>query len=138
MLILAYQNKSVMLDFHIEGTEKTPTIRFDNTKSALFIQGKSLGENPYQFYMPLFHWMEIFEENPLAKLDVIVNLEYFNTSSSKVLLDIYKRLEEIHLKKKSEITIKWYYDEQDDDMRDIGKEYNKMLKLPFKLYGITQ
>jgi hypothetical protein len=127
-------NKGVyMYNLSIEGTKNTPTINFDASMKVLEIYGDSIPEDPYEFYMPLFHWLEIVEDNPLKKLTVDVKLEYFNTSSSKCILDILKRFEEIHNNKNTEVTINWYYMTNDEDMGDIGEEYMNMLKLPFNL-----
>lgn len=127
-----------MLDLHIEGTNKTPTIIFHENKHLLEIHGDSIVEDPYEFYMPLFHWLEIAEENPLNELTVDFKIEYFNTSSSKCILDILKRMEGLKLNKNTDVTINWYYEIDDEDMLDIGKEFQQMLKVPFKLFGYVE
>jgi hypothetical protein len=60
-------------------------------------------------------------------------LEYFNTSSSKSLLDVFKKLEDLHNSGKSKVSIHWYYIQEDESMEEAGQEYQLLLGLPFVL-----
>ena len=88
----------------IEGTPKTPTVKFDANEGVFEIKGRSIPENSVEFYKPLVDWLDRYKESPLLKTVVDIRLEYFNTSSSKCILDIFKRLENIH-KAKNEVEI---------------------------------
>ena len=72
----------------IEGTPKTPTVKFDSTEGVFEIKGRSIPENSVEFYKPLVDWLDTYKESPLTKTVVNVRLEYFNTSSSKCILDV--------------------------------------------------
>jgi hypothetical protein len=80
----------------IEGTPKTPTIRFDASTGLIEIKGRSIPENSIEFYKPMVDWLEQYSANPAPKTVVNIHLEYFNTSSSKCILDVFKKLEAIH------------------------------------------
>ena len=80
----------------IEGTTKTPTVKFDAGSGKIEIKGRSIPENSIEFYKPLVDWLEEYAKNPMEKTAVNVQLEYFNTSSSKCILDVFKKLEAIH------------------------------------------
>ncbi len=120
---------------NIKGTAKTPEIVFSEEDSIIDIKGKSIPENHHTFYSPVFEWLEEFASNPPDRTRVNVYLEYFNTSSSKVLLKIFKFLEEVSVKGK-EVEIVWFYEEDDLDMKECGQDYSTMLNMPFRMIEV--
>ncbi|MGZ3867407.1 MAG: DUF1987 domain-containing protein, partial [Bacteroidia bacterium] len=84
-----------MEKFSIEGTPKTPTINFDLGSGFLEIKGRSIPENSIEFYKPLVDNLEKYADSPKPTTNVNIQLEYFNTSSSKCILDVFKKLEAI-------------------------------------------
>ena len=121
----------------IEGTPKTPTISFHLEKGFLEIKGRSIPENSIEFYKPLVEWLEKYAGKPKNQTQVNIQLEYFNTSSSKCILDVFKKLEAIH-KNGSEIIINWYYEEDDEDMLEAGEDYQAIINVPFKMIQIAE
>ena len=120
----------------IEGTPKTPTIRFDSKAGIFEIKGRSIPENSVEFYKPLTDWLDSYKDQPLPKTTVDVRLEYFNTSSSKCILEVFKKLEVIH-KAQFEVEVNWYYEEDDEDMLEAGEDYESIIRVPFKMMEIT-
>jgi hypothetical protein len=59
-----------------------------------------------------------------------IELEYFNSGSSKALLHILRALTEI-VKKGNKLTINWYYEEGDDDIMERGEYYESILEIKF-------
>jgi len=121
----------------IEGTPKTPSINFDAVAGKIEIKGRSIPENSIEFYRSLIVWLEAYATASLANTSVNIQLEYFNTSSSKCILDIFKRLENIS-KAGSNIVINWYYEEDDEDMLEAGEDYQSIIKVPFKMIEIVE
>ena len=121
----------------IEGTPKTPTVCFDGNEGIFKLEGRSIPENSVEFYKPLVDWLDSYKETPLQKTIVEVKLEYFNTSSSKCILDVFKKLEMIH-KAKNEVEIKWYYEENDEDMLEAGEDYESIIRVPFEMIEIVE
>jgi len=121
----------------IEGTAKTPTVKFNSENGVIEIKGRSIPENSVEFYKPLVDWLEEYKKNPLPKTLVNIQLEYFNTSSSKCILDVFKKLEAIQ-KGKNEVEINWYYEEDDEDMLEAGEDYESIIRVPFKMIEITE
>ena len=120
----------------IEGTPKTPSIRFEADQGLIEIKGRSIPENSIEFYKPLVDWLEKYSESPGQLTKVNIQLEYFNTSSSKCILDVFKKLEAIH-KAKHEVIINWYYEEDDEDMLEAGEDYESIIRVPFKMIEIV-
>lgn len=121
----------------IEGTPKTPTIKFDPEKGKLLIQGRSIPENSIEFYKPLVDLLEEYTAVPKANTNVDIVLEYFNTSSSKCILDVFKKLEKIK-SGGSDVIINWHYEEDDEDMLEAGEDYQAIINIPFKMIEIEE
>jgi len=115
----------------IEMTPKTPLIQFDASVGELEFQGRSIPENSIEFYTPVFNWIDKYLLNPKEDTQGKIQLEYFNTSSSKCLLDIFKKLQNLHSSGKSKVSIKWFYEEDDEDMLEAGEDYQAIIKVPF-------
>ena len=121
----------------IEGPAKTPTVKFNSEEGVIEIKGRSIPENSVEFYKPLVDWLEDYKSGPLPKTLVNIQLEYFNTSSSNCILDVFKKLEAIH-KGKNELEINWYYEEDDEDMLEAGEDYESIIRVPFKMIEIVE
>ena len=120
----------------IDGTPKTPTVRFDSKTGIFEIKGRSIPENSIDFYKPIIDWLDNYKDEPLPKTTVDVRLEYFNTSSSKCILEIFKKLEAIH-KAQNEVGVNWYYEEDDEDMLEAGEDYESIIRVPFNMMEIS-
>ncbi len=121
----------------IKGTAKTPTVRFDSEDGLIEVKGRSIPENSIEFYKPLVDWLEEYASIPQKITEVNIQLEYFNTSSSKCILDVFKKLENVY-KGHNKVQINWYYEEDDEDMLEAGEDYQSILKIPFKMIEIEE
>ncbi len=120
----------------VEGTPKTPTVNFNAETGIIEIKGRSIPENSIEFYRPLVEWLEEYAKNPQKLTTVNIQLEYFNTSSSKCILDVFKKLETIK-KARNEVIINWYYEEDDEDMLEAGEDYESIISIPFKMIEVV-
>jgi hypothetical protein len=116
----------------IESTHKTPRVILDPENGIFEFSGRSIPEDALGFYRPIFDWLDEYAKSPLPVTHVKFDLEYFNTSSSKNILEILKRLESIHTNG-HEVRVTWYYDEDDEDMEETGQDYQALLNLPIEL-----
>jgi len=121
----------------IEGTPKTPSINFNYEKGLIEIKGRSIPENSIEFYKSMVDWLEKYAEKPQKKTDVNIQLEYFNTSSSKCILDVFKKIEAIY-KADNDVVINWYYEEDDEDMLEAGEDYQSIIRVPFKMIELEE
>ncbi|MDM8551836.1 DUF1987 domain-containing protein [Desulfobacterales bacterium HSG2] len=114
-----------MKNLKLEATKYTPEISFDGDKNVLEIIGESYPENIAEFYAPVFSWLEEYLEQ-VEDQDVVFNMElvYFNSSSSKVLLDLFELLEEATDKGKN-VIVNWIYEEEDEDTLEFGEEFQE-------------
>jgi hypothetical protein len=103
----------------------------------LEMRGRSIPENSIEFFQPLLDWVDAYGSTPNKATRVNMKLEYFNTSSSKCILDLFKRLEKIS-GEKSEVIINWFYETDDEDMEEAGEDYAAIVSLPFTILEIDE
>ena len=117
-----------MKDLNLEGTEDTPEIKLDKEKQIFYIGGRSLPENSVEFYDPILKWLSEYAEDPNVETKFEFELEYFNTSSSKLILDVLSKLEEIE-----KVNVVWYFQEDDEDMKEAGEEFSELVEVDFEI-----
>jgi len=121
-----------MENISIEGTHKTPSVVFRSEEGLLEIRGRSNPENSKLFYNPLLEWVDDYVSHPNEKTTVIVQLEHFNTITSKSLLDLFRKLKSI-VSSNKELVVNWYYEKDDEDLLDAGKNYEHITGIPFSV-----
>ncbi len=105
----------------IKGTIKTPTIVF-NPDGNLIIKGKSIPESVFRLYTPVIDWIKEFRAEYVT---FNIDLEYINSASKVMLLELFRVLEaNNHVKN---ITLNWHYDIEDEDSLDIGNIFEESL-----------
>ena len=112
---------------NLEGAEDTPKIILDKGNGIFEISGRSLPEDSAEFYQPILEWIEAYANDSNDKTDFAFKLEYFNTASSKLILDVLSALEDIE-----GTNIIWYFHEDDEDMEEAGEEFSELVELPFE------
>jgi len=118
----------------IKGTDDTPNVILDAQNNIIEFSGRSLPEDVATFYAPIIEWIIQYAKTPNPKTNVVFKLEYFNTASSKMILDIFLKFEEIN-KDGHDVMISWYYQEDDEDMEEACDEYADIVEIPFQKYS---
>jgi len=118
-----------MDNLNIGPTKYTPEIIFDAETNLLEIKGETYPENTAEFYAPVFKWLGAY----LGKLRdeaVTVNLEinYFNSSSSKVLMDMFDQFEAAATAGK-DIALNWIYNRENESAKEYGEEFQEDLEV---------
>ncbi len=114
-----------------EATPETPKVVFDKENNKFEMTGKSFPEEARSFFQPMIEWMKEYIKEPNEKTQFKVNMEYYNTASSKMILELLKLFKEIH-KNGGDVEILWHYPEDDEDMLEAGEDYEEILQVPFK------
>lgn len=115
----------------IPPTNESLEITLDKDMGRFEFYGKSLPENPNEFFEPVLAWFREYVKEPNKETILVFKMEYFNTASSKRLLDVLSICYEIH-KKKLSIIVNWYYRFNDEDMKETGESFSEIVHLPFK------
>jgi hypothetical protein len=117
----------MMKPLFIAGTSTTPAITLDNSRSLFELSGRSVADTVSDVYTPALQWLNTYAKEPNASTLFVFKLEYFNTASSKALLDLISALSFIKNAK-----VLWYYQEDDEDMKEAGEEFFELVNIPFE------
>ena len=113
---------------YLQDSENTPAVTLDPSSGKFEIAGRSLPDNAPGFYKPVIAWLERYVRNPNPTTELVLRLEYINTGSSKMLLDIF-----FTLHRAPGAHVSWYFLEDDEDMEETGEEFAELAGLPFEL-----
>ncbi len=118
-----------MARIEIEATGSTPEIILDIEAKTLQIKGICTPENPRLFFEPVFQAMDDFQKNN-EKILVEICLDYFNTGSSKCLLNLFYMISNNPtLKTNSEVN--WVIEDSDPDIKESGLLFEEITGLKF-------
>ena len=118
---MAVENRETALaleHLQLAGTLVTPSVDFDSASGLLTLSGVSMPEDMGRFYSPLLTWMRKYAEHPAPQTIFRIEFSYFNTATSKVLLE-------------------WCYLADDIDMIEAGENYEMLLRAPFHLVAVN-
>ena len=125
-----------MENLFIQPSRKTPKITLDAQSGQLEISGRSIPENAIEFFKPVYDWLEAYQAQHPAptQTELNVKLEYFNTSSSKCLVEVFRRLEYLQ-EAGGAVTINWFYEEDDEDMQESGEDFQEITTLTINMHA---
>lgn len=115
-----------------ESNEDSPSILFDGELGLIEIKGRSLPEDAILCYTPLHKLVQEYIKEPKQKTTLNFRLAYLNSSSAKKLLEIITLFEKLP-SQGFQVEIKWFYQAEDEDMREEGEEFKRMTDLPILL-----
>lgn len=120
----------------IENHHLWPIVILDSEKGQFEIKGKAIPENAWELFSPILAWMDRYVKSPRERTEFVFHLEYFNTTSSKYILEICQKLEWLYLQTNTAVRIIWKYDEGDSDVEDAGMDYRNILKVPMEIQEV--
>jgi hypothetical protein len=120
----------------IKSSKRTPYVKFDTDKGTLEIKGCVLLFNPTNFFDELLELIDEYLLAPQEHTQVLIQIEYFNTYASKLLLFILKKLQKV-LKQNLSVSMIWLYDEDDEEMSEVGEHYKSSLKMQTSIESIA-
>lgn len=121
----------------IERTTNSPHVYFNPDESRFEISGESRPPNVPLFFDELIRWLNDFSlylsgsEDKKNPLEFNFDLEYFNSSSAKYILDFCRQIASLQTKREN-VTVKWHYEADDIDMLEVGREMSRMAKMTFE------
>ena len=122
--------------FELEATASTPVVDFKPTTGEMLIKGRAIPENSEEFWSPILTWFYAYATQPAQHTRFVFNMEYFNITSSKQILFILHKLQEMKDKGLS-VSAEWHYQEGDLDMKEVGNDYSTVVNIPFKIIPAT-
>jgi len=126
-----------MESLNIKGDKKSPAVAFEPYSGLLVMKGKSSLENPGKFYDRILDWINNYSKQPAVKTTFRMEMEYFNSSSAKFLMKLFRSLEEINKGGRKQVSVEWCFEGNDQSMQESGEDFNSMLKLDFKFVELN-
>ena len=117
-----------MENIFVGATERSPEINFDFGQNRFVLRGESYPEDVTAFFGdPIYKLEEHFASLSGAEIEFEFELVYFNSSSAKVLMGLFDTLDET-ARNGNQVLIHWRYDEDDDNMEELGEEFAEDLE----------
>ncbi len=133
-------NVNVMEDLIIEGEKGTylsPDVYFSAERGVCEIKGESYQEETFEFYNKLTSWLGEYIEKVKKPITFDFKLTYFNTSSSRAILDMLNLLKQ-YQEEGGEVTINWYYLTSDENMIEEAEDFQSDSALKFNLIPVDE
>jgi hypothetical protein len=118
-----------------DSTKRTPRIVL--APGRIFIMGRSIPENPGEFYRPVFEWLSEYVVKYKGKTKIDIGFEYINTSSTKWIYTILKELSGLN-EICDNASVTWYFEQGDDDMGELGFILRSLLECPFLVVEVNE
>jgi hypothetical protein len=127
--------EQAMQNIGIQATLSSPQVQGDATRGLLCLSGESYPENTFDFFAPVLAWVAEYLARDDQAFALELRLTYLNTSSIKCLMDILDDLEDAHRQGRS-VTVRWFYDAENDRALELAEEFKEDLTLPFEILSI--
>ena len=123
-----------MQSLKIEATDNTPYVFCDAKTGTIEILGRSIPENATGFYEPILAWLEKYSKNAADDSKFVFYLDYINSISQKIIIDILYKISDIEEGKL--VKVEWKYDEDDEEMMEEGEIFKNKFELDFDLVPV--
>jgi hypothetical protein len=124
-----------MISLFREATKSSPEIDFNADTGLLKLSGQSYPENAFKFYEEVFEWLNDYFEFVDGNTVMDINLVYINTSSTKCIMDIMYKVEEV-VKSGKIVAINWYYNSRNRNIYECGEELKEDMDINFNLIKV--
>ncbi len=107
----------------IEATKSSPFVLIDPVSHQIKITGESYPENAAKFFGPILSYVNEYVNSTEAKIITVdIHLSYFNSSSSKALLNLFEILDQAASENK-QIEVNWCYHPENETIFEAGEEF---------------
>lgn len=120
-----------MEDLFLKKTFNSPEVEFIAGSGELSMEGRSIPEDPGEFFERLIDWINEYFLHPSEKTVVSIKLEYINSGSSKYMLELLRIMKINHDAGKN-VKVKWYFEEGDESIEELGIHYENTIQIPFE------
>ncbi len=121
-----------MNDFFVKKTYNTPEVELLPAEGILRIEGRSIPEDPGDFYSEIIEKLEEYYQNPLPLTRLEIKLEYINSGSSKYMLELLRTVKR-NFENGKDCIVNWFYEEEDESIQELGQHFQNTIQVPFKL-----
>ncbi|MEA2041218.1 MAG: DUF1987 domain-containing protein [Bacteroidota bacterium] len=123
--------------FTLKPTDDLPGVVLDKKEDIFIIYGRVLPEDGNKFFQPILNWVEDYVKNPNKNTEFIFRLDYYNSSTARMLTRLIVELEKLQ-ENNSGIKVIWEYFEEDEIMLERGEELKSISYLPFEMRPLSE
>jgi hypothetical protein len=120
-----------MEDLYLKKTFNSPEVEFVAKTGELSLEGRSIPEDPGEFFELLIDWINEYFLNASENTTMNIRLEYINSGSSKYMLEVLRIMKINHDAGKA-VQIRWYFEEGDESIQELGVHYEQTIQIPFE------
>lgn len=124
-----------MESVYLEPTSITPEIDFNFNSGILRLKGRSIPENPSDFYIQVLDLIKKYYKSPAALSEIRFEMEYINSGSSRYILEILRNIKK-YQEEGNETIVKWFYEEEDEAILGLGEYYRDLIEMPIEFIRI--
>lgn len=124
-----------MEEFELEATAQTPYIHFNAQSGKMIVQGRAISQPEDDFWAPVLKWFYAYSSEPNEITNIIFNLEYFNISSSKQILFLLHKMNDL-MEEGRDVAVEWIYTEDDLEMKESGFDFSCVVNVPFEFKSV--
>ncbi len=124
-----------MEPIYVKPTPITPEIDFNFSTGVLKLKGRSIPENPKDFFTNILNWLQEYYSSPCEVSELWFEMEYINSGSSRYILEILRRIWKYQEEGKKTI-VKWHYEEEDESILGLGEYYRDLIEMPIEFIRI--
>jgi len=121
-----------MDDIYLKKTFNSPEVEFIASTGELNVEGRSIPEDPGEFFDRLINWLNDYFLEPAGETVMNIKLEYINSGSSKYMLELLRILK-VNYEKGKKVLVKWYFEEGDESIEELGQHYEQTMQIPFEI-----
>ena len=121
----------------VQPTGNTPLINFDAKSGRLLLKGRSIPEDPGEFYERILNWLDEYFSKTDQVTEMEFRVEYANSGSTKYILEVLKELHRFSSQGKN-VRVIWCYEEDDESIEELGELYSTSVKLPWEMKEILE
>ncbi len=125
-------NTETLQELKVEPTFETPEIYLNAEQGIFRLTGNSYPADPLPVYLPVVEWFKKYVSQPLPVTSVEFRFTYFSTSSTQMIFEILRMLEEIYNNGYG-VKVSWYYQADNEEIRENGEDFSGLFDIPFEV-----
>jgi len=111
----------------LERTQTSPYVLIDEEKNYMRFEGESYLEDIFGFFSEINDWLEKYFASDFTEFTFDCAMEYFNSSTTKVLYNMLRYMD-LHTNDKK-VVVNWIVADEDDDMLiECGEDYQEEME----------
>ncbi len=114
------------------GDHSHPTFIFDKDKNLFLIRGRSFPDDAELMFAEPLKWLKEYAKDPNDHTVFTIKLYYYNSATARKLLEVFDILQQIK-KSGKKVTVQWYYQEEDDVIRENGEDFALLFDVDFEI-----